>query len=154
MATEFVEQIGTFAKRGDERQPRNAAPAASPETGFVEADNDCRSMIIPRDSRSDDSENACVPAACTEHDRRSFGEILLRNPHFRGVDYFTLHILTFAVLLVQVAGQRARFDGIRRQEKSQGLFRGREATGCVQTGSQPETDMFRRDRWPDGRDVH
>ena len=69
VSAKFLQRLRAPTERRDEREPANAAAAPLAHSVLVEADDQGRPMIFPRDARGDDSEHAGMPAPLAEHDR-------------------------------------------------------------------------------------
>src|SRR3954451_23126787 len=102
-------------------------------------------MMFARDARRDNSENAWMPIARTDHDRRIAWWIeLVRQLLFRRGEDFFLDRLAFAVLDVEQARELGSFGIIACQQKAQRLFRSGEPSGCIQARTETKAYVVRR----------
>src|SRR5205809_4702238 len=94
----FVDLRRALRQRLDEIEAFDAAAASFPNSGFVEADDDCWPMEFVRDARGDNSQNSRMPVAFVDDNRGVAGGIELFRDLLlgRGRD-FSLHFLPITI---------------------------------------------------------
>src|SRR5437763_8549096 len=144
-----------MAQRFHERQAFDATTAPLPQPIRIECDHYRGPMILSRQPRCDNPENARMPVTRAKDDGRiARGIERLRQFFLCLAANFSLDCLAFTILRVEKGCQFRCFGFIASEQKTQRFLRGGQPSGGIESRAESEGDILGRDGRTDRSYLH
>ena len=153
MTSSRNDELAAGVERRDEGDAGNTATAPLAEAVFVDPDDEGGAVVLLRDARGDDADDAGMPAARTDDD----GVAALRRRQTLD-DAFGLlagrefEFLSLAVLTVEGLGEETGLGGILTEQQIERGHGGVEPTRGIESRPELEADVVSADRTRDPGD--
>ena len=146
MAAKGAQPLGAVTQGFHERESIDTAPTPMAFTVFIEADDQCRAVILAAEAGSNDADNPMMPTLPSYDQGRVAGgvKIFCEGGRCCGQDML-FQFLSFAITVVEILSQFDRLLCILREKKLEGGLCRVDAASGIEPRAEAKSNLGGRD---------